>query len=296
MADLVILAAPGMGAVDEGFAEPLFQALKSELGDDWSRIHADTVLCQGHLQPNLERVFEAMQKRDMDYLRARKFMLYGLAEAASQMTDIDQRGGNYDKTQQAIYQTFERAAKATSDTAPVILLSHSIGCSILSNYLWDAQRPTISHGIWRDGGPKGVHKGSAKDLFQRGKTLAHWYTLGASNPLWTAGMARDQIQAVTSDTRGYNFRWKNFYNPDDLFGWPLKPLSPSYNQAVYRDYETRPLADWSAASWGPQLVSHDGYWQSELVQKALIEDVRELLKKSNSRRPSPLQRATAAAI
>ncbi|WP_226701902.1 hypothetical protein [Microbulbifer elongatus] len=296
MADLVILAAPGMGAVDEDFAEPLFQALKSGLGDDWSRIHTDTILCQGHLQPNLERVFEAMQKRDMDYLRARKFMLYGLAEASSQLSDIDQRGGNYDKTQQAIYQTFEQAAKATSDNAPVILLSHSIGCSILSNYLWDAQRPTISHGIWRDGGPKGVHKGSAKDLFLRGKTLAHWYTLGASNPLWTAAMARDQIQAVTSDTRGYNFRWKNFYHPDDLFGWPLKPLSPSYNQAVYRDFETRPLADWSAASWGPQLVSHDGYWQSEMVQKMLVEDVKEVLKKSTARRPSPMQRATAAAI
>lgn len=295
MADLVILAAPGMGAVDEGFAEPLFQALKNSLGDDWSRIHTDTILCQGHLQPNLERVFEAMQKRDMDYLRARKFMLYGLAEASAQMADTHQRGGNYDKTQQAIYQTFERAAKATSDNAPVILLSHSIGCCILSNYLWDAQRATINHGIWRDGGPKGVHKGSAKDLFLRGKTIAHWYTLGASNPLWTAGMARDQIQAVTSDTRGYNFRWKNFYHPDDLFGWPLKPLSPSYNQAVYRDFETRPLADWSAASWGPQLVSHDGYWQSEMVLRNLVEDVTEVLKKTTARRPSPLQRATAIA-
>ncbi|WGL18350.1 hypothetical protein PVT68_08650 [Microbulbifer bruguierae] len=296
MADLVILAAPGMGAVDEDFAAPLFRALEQALGDDWSRVHADTILCQGHLQPNIERVFDAMQKRDMDYLRARKFMLYGLAEASAQLADIDQRGGNYDKTQQAIYQTLERAAKATSDTTPIILLSHSIGCSILSNYLWDAQRPTVSHGIWRDGGPKGVHKGSAKDLFLRGKTLAHWYTLGASNPLWSAGMARDQIQAVTSDTRGYNFRWKNFYHPDDLFGWPLKPLSPSYNQAVYRDFETRPLADWSAASWGPQLVSHDGYWQNELVQKSLVDDVKDVLKKSNGRRASSLQRASVAAV
>ena len=296
MADLVILAAPGMGAVDAGFADPLFNHLKSALGQDWSRIHADTLLCQGHLQPNLERVFEAMQKRDMDYLRARKFMLYGLSEAAAQMSDIDKRGGNYEKTQQAVYQTLERAAKAAGDTAPVILLTHSIGCSILSNYLWDAQRATINHGLWRDGGPKGVHKGSAKDLFLRGKTLAHWYTLGASNPLWTAAMPRDQIQAVTSDTRGYNFRWKNFYHPDDLFGWPLKPLSPSYNQAVYRDYETRPLSDWSASSWGPQLVAHDGYWESEMVRSNLLEDLKDLLKKTAVRRSSPLQRATEAAI
>lgn len=297
MADLVILAAPGMGVVDEGFAEPLFRFLKSALGSDWSRVHTDTILCQEHLQHNLERVFEAMQKRDMDYLRARKFMLYGLSEVAAQLSDIDQQGGNYERTQLAIYRTFERVAKVAGDKAPVILLTHSVGCSILSNYLWDAQRPSVSHGIWRDGGPRGVHKGSARDLFLRGKTLSHWYTLGASNPLWTAAMARDQIQAVTSDTRGYHFRWKNFYHPDDLFGWPLKPLSPSYNQAVYRDYETRPLADWTAASWGPQLVSHDGYWQSELVQQNLLEDLRELLKRMTvTRRSSPLHRTAAAVV
>ncbi|WP_346837637.1 hypothetical protein [Microbulbifer sp. SAOS-129_SWC] len=295
MADLVILAAPGMGAVDESFAEPLFAALRDGLGDDVSRLYCDTVLCQGHLQTNIERVFEGMQKRDMDFLRARKFMLYGMAESAAQMNDLQQRDGNYEKTQQAVYQTLQRAAEAAGDTAPVILLSHSVGCPILSNYLWDAQRPSINHGLWRDGGPRGVHKGSARDLFLRLKTLSHWYTLGATNPLWTAALARDQIQAVTADTRGYNFRWKNFYHPDDLFGWPLKPLSPSYNQSVYRDYETRPLADWNASHWGPQLVSHGGYWENGLVHEQLLADVREVLKKARARPVAPAARTRAAA-
>ncbi|WP_323845562.1 hypothetical protein [Microbulbifer magnicolonia] len=294
MADIVILAAPGMGAVGESFAEPLFTALREGLGDDWSRLHCDTILCQGHLQTNIERVFEGMQKRDMDFLRARKFMLYGMAESAAQMGDIQQRGGIYEKTQQAIYATLEKAAAATSDNAPVVLVSHSVGCINLSNFLWDAQKNSISHGLWRDGGPRGVHKGSGRDLFLRLKTLSHWYTLGATNPLWCASMPRDQIQAVTADTRGYNFRWKNFYHPDDLFGWPLKPLSPSYNQAVYRDYETRPLADWSAPSWGPQLVAHDGYWGNPLVHQQLLEDLRELLKKNHSRRPLTSVRTPAA--
>ncbi|MFC6633163.1 hypothetical protein [Microbulbifer taiwanensis] len=295
MADIVILAAPGMGAVDERFADPLFAALREGLGDDWSRLHCDTILCQAHLQTNIERVFEGMQKRDMDFLRARKFMLYGMAETAAQMGDIQQRGGNYEKTQQAIYSTLEKAAKAASDNAPVVLLSHSVGCVNLSNYLWDAQRASIGYGVWRDGGPRGVHRGSGRDLFLRLKTLSHWYTLGASNPLWSAGLPRDQIQAVTSDTRGYNFRWKNFYHPDDLFGWPLKPLSPSYNQAVYRDYETRPLSDWSASNWGPQLVAHDGYWSNALVHQQLLEDLRELLRKNRGRRPLAGARTPAAA-
>lgn len=291
MAEVVILAAPGMGAVDERFAEPLFAALKESLGSDWSRVHCGTFLCQSHLQMNIERVFEAMQKRDMDFLRARKFMLYGLAESAAQLGDIEQRGGNYDKTQQSIYATLEKAAAAVSDNAPVILLSHSVGCSLLSNYLWDAQRPSVNHGVWRDGGPRGVHKGSARDLFLRLKTLSHWYTLGASLPLWCAGLPREQIQAVTADTRGYNFRWKNFYHPDDLFGWPLKPLSPSYNQAVYRDYETQPLTAWGESHWGPQLVAHNGYWTSQLVREQLLEDVRDLLHKGGTRRAvAPVQR------
>ncbi|MFC6977991.1 hypothetical protein [Microbulbifer taiwanensis] len=187
MADIVILAAPGMGAVDERFADPLFAALREGLGDDWSRLHCDTILCQAHLQTNIERVFEGMQKRDMDFLRARKFMLYGMAETAAQMGDIQQRGGNYEKTQQAIYSTLEKAAKAASDNAPVVLLSHSVGCVNLSNYLWDAQRASIGYGVWRDGGPRGVHRGSGRDLFLRLKTLSHWYTLGASNPCGAPG-------------------------------------------------------------------------------------------------------------
>ncbi|MEX2961612.1 hypothetical protein [Microbulbifer sp. TYP-18] len=281
MADIVILAAQGMGAVDENFAEPLFTALRHGLEDeDWSRLYCGSILCKGHLQNNIERVGEVMQKRDMDFIRARKFLLHGMAESAAQLQDIQQRGGNYDKGQQAIYAGLEKAAAAAGDQAPVILLTHSVGCVNLSNYLWDAQRPTVNHGIWRDGGPRGVHKGSGRDLFLRFKTLSHWYTLGPTNPLWCAGLPRDQIQAVTADTRGYHFRWKNFYHPDDPFGWPLKPLSPSYNQAVYRDYETRPLSDWSGGHWGPQWTAHAGYWDSALVQQALLEDLRQLLKKA----------------
>ncbi|WP_345549078.1 hypothetical protein [Microbulbifer aestuariivivens] len=295
MADIIILAAPGMGAVDSEFAAPVFAALREGLGEDWSRVYCDTLVCQEHLQPNIERIFEGMQKRDMEYLRARKFMLYGMAETAAQLSDIQQHGGNYEKSQEAIYRTLERVAKKAGENTPIVLISHSVSCVSLSNYLWDAQRPSISHGIWRDGGPGGVHKGSAMDLFLRLKTLSSWYTLGPTNPLWCAGLPRDKVQAVISETRGYRFRWKNFYHPDDLFGWPLKPLSPSYNQAVYRDYETVPLTDWRSASSGPQLGAHGDYWHSPLVQKMLLADVRELLATQGRQRAATAGRTRGAA-
>ncbi|MCO1334635.1 hypothetical protein MO867_09815 [Microbulbifer sp. OS29] len=294
MADIVILAAAGMGAVDKSFAKPLFMTLENSLGQDWSRLYCATLPCLGHFQGNIERTFEGMQKQDMDFLRARKFLLFAMAQNAAQLGDIERRDGNYEKTQREIYTALAGAANATDDKTPVILITHSVGCLNLSNYLWDAQRPNTSYGIWRDGGPAGVHKGSARERFLRLKTLRHWYTLGATTPLWSAGRTREQIQAVTPDTRGYSFRWKNFYHPNDLFGWPLKPLSSSYNQAVYRDYETRPLSDHCDSNTGASLLPPEDYWQSELVTGQLLEDVRALLKGVNKSSHARTQRSRPA--
>ncbi|WP_444918301.1 hypothetical protein [Microbulbifer sp. JMSA003] len=296
MADIVILAAAGMGAVDNTFAKPLFLALETELGEEWSRLYCAELPGLEHFQSNIERTFESMQKRELDFLRARKYLLLGMSQTAAQSGNVDRRDSNYEKTQREIYAALAKAADQVDERAPVILISHSVGCINLSNYLWDAQRPNVSCGVWREGGPAGVHKGSARERFLRLKTLSHWYTLGPTMPLWCADRPREQIQAVTSNTRGYNFRWKNFYHPNDLFGWPLKPLSPSYNQAVCRDYETCSLSDHGALSSVAFPSPPEDYWRNPKVVEQLIEDVRSLLKTVNKpahRHPQPSQQALA---
>ncbi|GAA5443222.1 hypothetical protein Misp06_01398 [Microbulbifer sp. NBRC 101763] len=291
MADIVVLAVAGAGVAPRDFASPLFSALKDALGGDWSRLYCDTLTAVESLQGNTDRVFQGMCKSEMDYLRARKFLLCTMAQGAAQLGDIQQRDGAYEKTQGAIYRMLQKAAAAAGERTPVVLLSHSFGCVSFSNYLWDAQRSSVGHGIWRDGGPGGVRKGSARERFLRLKTLSYWYTLGASNPLWCAGRGREQIQAVTADSRGYRFRWKNFYHPDDLFGWPLKPLSPTYNQAVFKDYETRPLSDSHMGSQGPQVLPLEDYWSSDLVLQQLLGDLRALLQNGQRGGSAPAQRS-----
>ncbi|WP_226642343.1 hypothetical protein [Microbulbifer variabilis] len=294
MADIVVLAAPAMEAAQGDCVKPLFSMLRETLGDDWARLHCDSFPTVEALPGNTQRVFEDMRKCEMDGLRARKFLLNTLAESSALLGDIHSRGGLYDRSQTAIYQTLQKAAAVAGDCAPVLLISHSAGCISLSNYLWDAQRPNVNHGLWRDGGPAEVRKGSARERFLRLKTLSHWYTLGASNPLWCGARARDQIQAVASASRGYQFRWKNFYHPDDLFGWPLKPLSPSYNQAVFRDYETRPLSDPNGAMAGPQLLAPEDYWRNELVWEQLGKDLRALLQNTKPRAEASARRSRRA--
>ncbi|BBM01769.1 hypothetical protein [Microbulbifer sp. GL-2] len=291
MVDIVVLAAAGAGTANREFAEPLFSALKVALGDDWSRLYCDTLPALESLTGNVDRVFQSMCKGEMDYLRARKFLLSGIALGAAQLGDLQQRDGAYERVQGAIYRVLQKAAVEAGERTPVVLLSHSLGCINLSNYLWDAQRSSVSHGIWRDGGPGGVRKGSARERFLRLKTLSYWYTLGANNPLWCAGRAREQIQAVTADSRGYRFRWKNFYHPDDLFGWPLKPLSPTYNHAVFKDYETRPLDDHQVNVSGPQVLPPEDYWSNGMVLEQLLEDLHALLKNGHQGGSAPVQRS-----
>ncbi|WP_445356573.1 hypothetical protein ACJJIC_05545 [Microbulbifer sp. ANSA002] len=294
MADIVVLAAPAVDAAHRNCVKHLFSMLRENLGDDWARLHCDTFPTVEALPGNTQRVFEDMRKCEVDSLRARKFLLNTLAENSAQLGDIHSRSGLYERTQTAIYQTLQKAAAAAGDCAPVLLISHSASCISLSNYLWDAQRPSVNHGVWRDGGPAEVRKGSARERFLRLKTLSHWYTLGAGTPLWFGAKQRDQIQAVATTSRGYQFRWKNFYHPDDLLGWPLKPLSPSYNQAVFRDYATRPLSDPDNALAGSQLLPPEDYWRNELVWEQLGKDLSTLLQNTKPKADASAQRSRRA--
>lgn len=275
MQDIVLLAVHGMGPTSDNFAEPVFSALRNAMGDAFSGVHTASVFYQPILNENQERLFDAMKKRELDCHRARKFLLQGLSTGSCLNRNIEEKGGVYQQAQEVLYSALDKLFEIYGDL-PVVLLSHSSGCDLVSNYIWDAQKPGCNHGVWRDGGPGNVHKGSKKDLFLRLKTLRHWYTLGANKPLHTAGMSRDQIQSVKTSTCGYNFRWKNFYHPNDIFAWPLKPLSPSYNQSVYKDLETVTLDQWTESDAAWQLGVHNSYWTSETVVESLLEDIAVL--------------------
>lgn len=61
---------------------------------------------------------------------------------------------------------------------------------------------------------------------------------------------------MTTNNGGYAFTWKNFYDPDDPLGWPLKNLSQSYKEAVRNDYSVN--VGGLLRSWNP--MSHLAYW------------------------------------
>lgn len=180
-----------------------------------------------------------------------------------------------------IHERFCEKLQALSDRAgpdaPLCLISHSLGSIIASNYIYDLQRGRLPARI-RD-----RIRRSDSPLVQ-GQTLTHFYTMGSPIALWTmryedfgrpivfpSPMIREQ---------GHPFgEWVNFYDKDDIIAYPLKSLSPLYDQAVTEDVEVRNPGILANTPLG----SHGGYYRCDAVMNRIVASWAELYVRTAAR-------------
>ena len=269
---LAVIAIHGMGDTPVDFADGLESRLNDRLGAQaFSQVHFDTVYYQGILQKNQNAMFRAMRRREIDYVKLRKFLLFGFSDAAGLARNATADDSPYEQAQQKILETLDSCASVLgSYTKPVIIVAHSLGCHVLSNYIWDAQSANTKQGIW-----KGSTRGQSNaDKFRRLRTLRALFSSGCNIPIFLAGFPRENIKPVKTTTGGYNFKWHNYYDQDDVLGWPLQPMSPAYHRAIYRDREINAdggLYGKFTRGWNP--LSHNGYWTDKDFLKPLAAEI-----------------------
>jgi hypothetical protein len=279
--EAILLSIHGMGDTPDDFDVEFKNAIADQVGvSDWNRVYYDKIYYQDVLQDNQEVVFRQMRSRaEIDWVKLRKFMLYGFSDAAGLERRAQDANSPYQQVQKILLDTLDRAYDFVGGSLPVVIVAHSLGCQVVSNYLWDAQRTNgASAGVFKGSGPAGATAGSARDKFRRLRSLRYFFTTGCNIPIFVAGLAQNKIKAPKTSTAGYAIRWKNFYDEDDVLGWPMKPLSPDHRRAVYRDYEINANGGFLgtiAGSWNP--ISHTGYWTDRDMLKPLARDVRSLL-------------------
>lgn len=66
---------------------------------------------------------------------------------------------------------------------------------------------------------------------------------------------------------GLEGEWINFYERNDILGYPLRPIDPAYAAAVKEDIEIR--VGGPATSWNP--LSHGGYFASERMNLRIAQ-------------------------
>ncbi|MGF1481451.1 MAG: hypothetical protein ACFB4I_18535 [Cyanophyceae cyanobacterium] len=199
----------------------------------------------------------------------REFVFRALADSiAYQVTSADTSNRwTYDGIHRCVAQGLQKLAQpeqAGSD-APLCIIAHSLGTIIINNYLYDLQ--TNKYQIEIGNTP-----------LEQGETFTSLYTLGSQIAFWSLrhqdfgapiSVPAPQLSQYHPQLEG---EWINFFDRDDLLGYPLKSLNEKYHKAVTQEREVN--AGTIVESWNP--TSHDGYWTDEEVIHPIADDIARL--------------------
>jgi hypothetical protein len=149
---------------------------------------------------------------------------------------------------------------------PLIILAHSLGGHVMSNYIYDMQKPNSPVAV-------GLND------FQKMKTLAGIITFGCNIPFYTFAFDKINIkpikfpgQKLTPDQKT-KAKWLNFYDPDDVLGYPLKAINKAYSDIVNQDIPIN--VGGILSSWNP--MSHTKYWTDNDFTKPVSRFISKFL-------------------
>jgi len=271
-----------MGRQAQGFSEGLRTAVLDRLGADAWRVEWREVLWAEILEPRETDLWDAMNRAvtpdgtpiRLDQVGLRGFVLHNLGDATAYQRDehVESAGA---LVHQRISKGIEELQEKLGDpAAPVVVLAHSLGGHMMSNYIWDRQQGTPPDGPVLPLAPL--------------STLAGMITFGCNIPLFalafrnarpidlpgSAIVKRDVIEAV---------RWLNFLDQDDVLGWPLRPLylkdfdtlTAAQKQTVTKLEDHEINVGGPLTGWNP--LSHDGYWEDDDFTRPVADYFSRLL-------------------
>lgn len=157
------------------------------------------------------------------------------------------------------------ARHAKKTILPIVLVAQSLGGQVISNYIWDTKE---KNGIWEIDNRDYPEFEVKEEKFIKFEFLRYFLTTGCNIPLFVAGF--EQIKAITKPNP--DFQWFNYYDEDDVLGWPLQGLSDSYREIV----EDIAIDSGSELiNWNP--FSHTGYWADDNFVTDLCQKINSLL-------------------
>jgi pimeloyl-ACP methyl ester carboxylesterase len=277
---LGVLVIHGMGSHQTDYAQGMIGEVSRRLAERHSDPDAvcwEPVFWSGALQARQDKLWKRLSGgEDLDFVRLRKFMIGAMGDAVAYLGTPTRRPGTYERIHSIVLGHLKKLRRNLGGDKPLVVMAHSLGSVIMSNYIWDRQQRYRS----------GVY---GRTSFERMETLAGLVTFGSSLPLFT--LTRYPIVSIRFPsrklrrffpvgTRSAHIRsaakWLNFFDADDILGYPLKPISPSYNRNVSRDIEIN--VGGILSSWNP--ISHSKYWlDKDFIKPAsgVIADLMRLL-------------------
>lgn len=254
------------------FSDGLYRGLRRRLGGKkmdaaiaWREIFWEDIL--GERQD----AYMAAVAPKVRYDAVRGFFVRSIADAAAfqhKKTALGEMSEGEDAqylVEARIRATIADLERDTSEGTPLVILAHSFGGTLMSNYIWDAQKGRFD----------------LPTPFQQMRTVTRLVTFGCNLPLFSFHRPPEDVYPIAYPgdalAPGDQKRpwWVNFYDRDDVLGFPLAPIGPRYlelqKSGALRD-EIIGVGG-LLRSWNP--LSHNRYWTDRDFLKPVAAMLRE---------------------
>jgi hypothetical protein len=258
-----VLTLHGVGSHRPGspFDAELRQALRREAGGKATVVikaiyyHGDSRSRQAELWSQFDRL-EDNDASSLDHKFVRRLMLTSLGDALAYGNNPNDENSLYRDVHKQVRNAIGEMETELGGACPVAVVAHSLGCRVIIDYIRDAQ---TGAGIWQ--GEKDASE------FQKLASLRLLVTTGCTIPFYESPRTSAEQRFFQP---GENFQWINFYDRDDLLGWPLRPLGGDF-EAV-QDEERNYV--------GSSITSHMRYWRDDELNEEIASKILTVAKEA----------------
>jgi hypothetical protein len=246
------------------FSDRLYRKLRGQLGRRtlnqnvvWREIFWADILAERQ-QAYLRAISSQVRTS-----RARELLVENFADALA----FSRQGDAYNRLTERIRTVIGELREDCDDGTPLVLLGHSFGGRILSNYIWDLQQ-----GYFRYSNP-----------FENLQTVARFITFGCNLPLFSFAFPPEEVVPIAFPGTALPKElvaepwWTNYFDRDDLLAYPIAPIGPLYRE-LEDNGELRDIpvnVGGLFTSWN--TLSHDAYWRSRAFYEPVGETFRRLI-------------------
>ena len=284
----------GMGDPDPAFAVPLIEGLSRLLGPDARAVAFEPCFWSDILQDGQDEIWRRLRDAHspMRINFAREWIVGTLGDPTGYLSGYERQGiPLMHRVHQRFADALARVEARLADPAraPVVVFAHSLGCVVVTNYLWNLERAagevaTNTASAMHPSARAVARKAIGDTPVQRLETLTGLVTFGCNIPLFLPpnppyecvrfprpGLA-SRLNAVA--------RWMNVYDPYDVLGYPLNGLWDETHGTAIEDIAME--VGMPGLSMTP--LSHTFYWTDAGFQALLAGELRRMLEAARERR------------
>ncbi len=263
MKKVIILAIPGIGRKKQGFSKPLQSdiekyAKNTPLENAWELVEAIPFKI-AKVDENQDLLYERLQKHNRleGIFSFRRFVLDAFGDGVTFDNGADKPGSVYFAVHSYLREKVQEINRLQRENpgAKMVIVAASMGVHLLCTYIWDADH---NRGIFKE-----QPAGENENL----RNLNFLFTIGCNLPLFYSGLHPDHIVPIDKNRRAPDFGWYNYYDKDDVLGWPLAAINDAFG-AMVEDFEINA---------GIYVEAHLNYWKDKDFTKPFVQKLNSII-------------------